>query len=103
MRSRHFPRLCRSCDAPMARQEDSCWSCGAAWDYRSARRNGQRAIPGGDAASVDDGGQSTAPADIGNARSIAQARLDVDRWADEGGSSAAEDSRRVGARIAAVR
>jgi len=102
MLSRHFPRLCRSCDAPMARQEDICWSCGAAWDDRSARRNWRRAIPGGDAASVDDGGQSTAPADIGKARSVARARLAVDRWADEGGSLAAEESRHVGARIAAA-
>ena len=28
MRDRHFPRLCRSCNGPMARQEDSCWRCG---------------------------------------------------------------------------
>jgi hypothetical protein len=35
----------------MARQEDTCWSCEAAWDYRrSARRHAQRAIPGGHAA-----------------------------------------------------
>src|SRR5689334_4935171 len=102
MLSRHFPRLCRSCDAPMARQEDSCWSCGAAWDYRSAGQNRRRVITGGDAASVDSGGQITASADIGKARSVAQARLDVERWGDEGGSLAAEESRRVGARIAAV-
>jgi predicted amidophosphoribosyltransferase len=31
-RSRHFPRLCGTCGAPMASQEDSCWSCGAIWD-----------------------------------------------------------------------
>jgi predicted amidophosphoribosyltransferase len=31
MRERHFPRLCRSCQAPMARQEDACWRCGAQW------------------------------------------------------------------------
>ncbi len=31
MRARHFPRLCRSCAAPMARQEDACWRCGAHW------------------------------------------------------------------------
>ena len=31
MRDRHFPRLCRSCQAPMARQEDTCWQCGAQW------------------------------------------------------------------------
>ncbi len=86
MHSRHFPRLCRSCDAPMARQQDICWSCGAAWDDRSGRRNWERLIPGADAASVDGGGQSTAPADIGNVPAVAQARLAVDRRAEEGGS-----------------
>jgi len=45
MRERHFPRVCRSCAAPMARQEDTCWSCEAAWDYRLATRSGWRAIP----------------------------------------------------------
>jgi predicted amidophosphoribosyltransferase len=44
MRDRHFPRLCRSCDAPMARQEDSCWNCGATWDYRLATRDPIRVI-----------------------------------------------------------
>jgi hypothetical protein len=28
-RSRHTPRLCRSCSAPLASQEDDCWRCGA--------------------------------------------------------------------------
>jgi predicted amidophosphoribosyltransferase len=31
MRNRHFPRLCRTCQAPMARQLDTCWRCGAQW------------------------------------------------------------------------
>ena len=31
MRDRHIPRLCGSCSAPMARQEDVCWSCGHRW------------------------------------------------------------------------
>ncbi|MGZ6565644.1 MAG: hypothetical protein ACXVH1_40030 [Solirubrobacteraceae bacterium] len=101
MRERHFPRLCRSCDAPMARQEDTCWSCEAAWDYRSARRSGWRAIPAGHAARPDGRDQLPAPAVIGKARAVAQARRDVDRWANEGGSLAAERSR-VGVRIAAV-
>jgi predicted amidophosphoribosyltransferase len=29
MRERHFPRSCRSCEAPMARREEACWRCGA--------------------------------------------------------------------------
>lgn len=36
MRNRHIPRLCRACTAPMASQEETCWSCGAA--YRSVDR-----------------------------------------------------------------
>lgn len=31
MRDRHVPRLCRSCDGPMARQDDACWRCGTRW------------------------------------------------------------------------
>ena len=30
----------------MARQEDTCWNCGAAWDYRLATRSPLRVIPG---------------------------------------------------------
>jgi hypothetical protein len=26
---RHFPRICRSCRAPLAVQEADCWRCGA--------------------------------------------------------------------------
>ena len=47
MRGRHFPRLCRSCGAPMARQEDSCWRCAAVWDYRSAGPPGRLAVRSG--------------------------------------------------------
>jgi hypothetical protein len=86
----------------MARQEDTCWSCEAAWDYRSARRNGRRVIPAGRAAGPGGGHQPPAPAVIGEARDVAQARLDLDHLADAGDSLAAEGSRRVGARIAAV-
>ena len=43
MRERHLPRLCCSCNAPMARQEDTCWSCEATWDYRSTERSAWRA------------------------------------------------------------
>lgn len=31
MRDRRFPRLCLSCHAPMARQEDSWRRCGDHW------------------------------------------------------------------------
>ncbi|MCW2966334.1 MAG: hypothetical protein JWM71_106 [Solirubrobacteraceae bacterium] len=36
MRGRHFPRLCHVCQAPMARQEATCWHCGAQWQDEPA-------------------------------------------------------------------
>ena len=86
----------------MARQEDTCWSCEAAWDQGSARPNVVRVIPDGHAARLHGGGQPSAPAVIGETRLVAQATLDVGRWADEGVRLAVEGSRRVEARIAAV-
>jgi hypothetical protein len=64
MRDRHFPRLCRSCEAPMAREEDSCWRCAAAWDYRSARQSPSVLVSGGHAARLADEGQPSAREDI---------------------------------------
>ena len=34
-RNRHFPRLCTSCLAPMACQQDTCWRCGTQWTAES--------------------------------------------------------------------
>ena len=103
MRDRHFPRLCRCCDAPMAREEDSCWRCEAAWEYRSARRSARLVVCGGHAARPGGPGQSSAPAVIGEALAVAQASLVRHRVAGEGGTWAAQGSRRVGAQVAAVR
>jgi predicted amidophosphoribosyltransferase len=47
MRERHVPRLCGSCRAPMARQEDACWRCGARWAPEAAPRTTLRVIDGG--------------------------------------------------------
>ena len=47
MRDRHFPRLCSSCRAPMARQEDACWRCGVQWASEGRPRNALRVIGGG--------------------------------------------------------
>jgi hypothetical protein len=63
MRNRHFPRLCRSCHVPMARQEDSCWHCGDPWVTADAPT-----VSPGDAPREDDSGQAA-------------------RWIDEGGNS----------------
>jgi len=47
MRQRHFPRLCRACRAPMARQEAECWRCGIKWAAEAEPRNALRLISGG--------------------------------------------------------
>jgi hypothetical protein len=46
MRDRHFPRLCRKCDAPMARQTDACWRCGTRWVDKSVPTGDSPAIRG---------------------------------------------------------
>jgi len=47
MRSRHFPRVCRHCNAPMARQEDACWRCGTEWASEDVPRIALEVLPGG--------------------------------------------------------
>ena len=47
MRERHFPRVCRTCHAPMARQEDTCWRCGTRWASEDGPRTTLRVIAGG--------------------------------------------------------
>jgi hypothetical protein len=65
MRERHFPRVCRSCHAPMARQEDTCWRCGTDWASEDRPRPTLKLIAGGA------------------------------RWTNEGGSNVAEAAARV--------
>jgi hypothetical protein len=67
MRDRHIPRLCGTCQAPMSRQEDACWRCGAQWASEDVPRTKLRVIAGGKAA-----------------------RPDTDRWTNEGGSVGSE-------------
>ena len=86
MRDRHFPRVCRSCQAPMARQDDSCWRCGARWASKDAPRTTMRLIAGGAPMHVivaPDPRIAVAVAD--SARAASEARLDADRWMNEGG------------------
>ena len=64
MRNRHISRVCRNCRAPMARQEDMCWRCGVEW-----------------------ASEETPPTTL---RRIPQARLDAERWTNEGGSFASD-------------
>jgi hypothetical protein len=70
MRERHFPRLCHTCQAPMARQESACWSCGSAWEAEP-QLAGSAIGPG---IGVEVG--HSAPAHIPS---------DVDRWVSDGG------------------
>jgi hypothetical protein len=102
MRNRHFPRLCRSCEAPMARQEDTCWNCGAPWDSRLATRNALRVIPGGTARLGDGERQPPSVARTGTREALPEepSQVDADRWTDEGGSLGAEVPSPVGKRTA---
>lgn len=59
----------------MARQAETCWRCGTQWASEDGPRTRLRVIPGGAPA-----------AGAGNARAARAARIDMDRWADEGGS-----------------
>ena len=67
MRERHFPRICRTCRAPMARQETTCWRCGAQWASEEAPPTRLKVLAGG-------------------ARAAADERRDDDRWENDGGS-----------------
>jgi hypothetical protein len=58
----------------MGRQDDACWRCGTQWAAEDEPRTALRLIPGGGSAHS------------ANERAATQARLDADRWIDEGGS-----------------
>lgn len=91
MRERHFPRVCHSCQAPMARQEDTCWRCGARWASEAAPRTTLQVVAGGvptHAARAADRRIAIALAD--NALRATELRQDADRWFDDGASVAAE-------------
>ena len=75
MRQRHNPRLCQSCGGPLARQAQTCWRCGTRWAAEDEPPTRLRVIAGG----------APAPG-AGSQRAARAARIDVDRWADEGGS-----------------
>lgn len=78
MHDRHVARLCRSCRAPMARQEDACWRCGAQWVFEDVPPATLRAIAGGRPARE--------VADLARA----EARPRADRWTNEGASVGSE-------------
>jgi hypothetical protein len=68
MRERHRARVCRHCEAPMARQVDACWRCGIEWAPEEEPRTTLRLILGGALRETDA----------------------ADRWTNEGGSFASE-------------
>jgi hypothetical protein len=73
----------------MARQEDTCWRCGAPWASGDAPRTTLQVIAGG--ASTHVAGAPDPRIEIAdNARAATDARLDADRWINDGGSVAAE-------------
>jgi hypothetical protein len=58
----------------MARQAETCWRCGTQWASEDEPRTRLRVISGG-----------TPAAAAGNERAVRAARIEMDRWADEGG------------------
>ena len=58
----------------MARRDDACWRCGAQWVSENPPRTTLRAIAGGQ--------PTSSLADLARA----EARLQADRWTNEGGS-----------------
>jgi len=68
MRDRHIPRLCRSCSAPIARQQDACWRCGVEWSSAEPSRPEFQLVAGA------------------LLRAEVEARVSAERWDDEGGS-----------------
>ena len=69
MRNRHFPRVCRHCDAPMARQAQVCWRCGTEWAPEDALPVALTVLPGG---------------------ASEETRVETERWINEGGRAARE-------------
>jgi hypothetical protein len=63
----------------MARQEETCWRCGTHWVSEDGPRTRLRMIPGGAPATAD-----------GNDGPLIQARIDMERWIDEGGNVPSE-------------
>lgn len=75
MRERHFPRQCHSCEAPMARQEDTCWRCGAEWaDGHTAAPQPSVSAP---ARFLEPGEQTRETADVKARQAVGRVRQTV--------------------------
>jgi hypothetical protein len=88
MRNRHFPRLCGTCHAPLARQEDTCWRCGAQWRSDEAPAAPTLRVISGDAPAAVAAaiGHRPAAGVRTHPRAATEAGVELDRWTDEGGS-----------------
>ena len=75
MRDRHVPRLCGSCQAPMARQEAVCWRCGTQWADEDVPRTALRVIAGGAARNAPEPEFDAAVVGAGAGVAIAQGRV----------------------------
>jgi hypothetical protein len=72
MRDRHLPRLCAACHVQLARQEESCWSCGTPRPASASARPPVGAVT-----------MAMTPLAPGADTSLGAAS---DRWTNEGGS-----------------
>ncbi len=69
----------------MARQEDTCWRCGTQWASEDGPRTTLKLVAG-----VAQAEERPDPAIAVAARAASDARLDADRWTNEGGSFPSE-------------
>jgi hypothetical protein len=75
----------------MARQEATCWHCGTEWITEDPSQTALRVVPAAAAAHLTAAPQPGIVATVaGDARAATVARLDEDRWTDEGGSMESE-------------
>ena len=93
MRDRHVPRLCRSCQAPMARQEAACWNCGTRWADEDVPETTLRVITEEQARTLPS--RSSTPRPWVPDRRRYGRTIDVDRWVTDGGRVDSEAAAQV--------
>ena len=81
----------------MARQQDTCWRCGAPWAHeQESARTLRLSVPAVLTIADDNVGDAAAAASV-----------DADRWVNEGGTSSGPDraraAGRLGGRVSAIR
>ena len=73
----------------MARQEDTCWSCGAEWVPDVPQTTG-RTVREGASAPARDAPEPSIAVTVEHAGAQARTRTDIERWINEGGSVGAD-------------